>query len=148
MLNPLATEPVSKLSPTAPKAQNAIAWAIGPGGAGRFPSAESAKFDSNARAWCSPFPWPTRHCALSALSDSLARSPRALPWAIAFRAFGAGIRVFTQALPTAVSVALVFEALRPPTHPFCANDPFVQTTQRRSVKTAFYYPAKLLPARR
>src|SRR5260370_208225 len=43
-----------------------------------------------------------------ALSDSYARSPRALPWAFAFRAFGAGNSSLTQ---TQIAALLLFVRL-------------------------------------
>src|SRR5258706_3730305 len=77
-----------RLLPMCPVCTNVIAWAIGPGTSQSSSRALKARNDREDILILT-VSFLSRHFALSALGDSDACSPRALPWAITFRACGA-----------------------------------------------------------
>src|SRR6266850_1186211 len=73
----------------APKARNVIGWAIGPGASRPGSRALKARNDGERALMITISPYGVAISRFQRLKTSAPLSPRALPWAFTFRAFGA-----------------------------------------------------------
>jgi hypothetical protein len=111
-----ATKTVGKLRVSAPKARNVKAWASGPGWDRLRSLALKARNDSESGA-ITYLVSPRRMSRLQRYQNSGSHSPRALPWAITFRAFGAETWSFTHPQPPRGPLVVLRASAQTASHP-------------------------------